>query len=98
MDNLQTLTAFVGWCSIINLVILGGASILLSLMRDAITSLHGEVFGVSKEEMFRAYVQYLSTCKILVIVLNFVPYIALKTISCSPAPSSLAYKCLAASL
>ena len=81
MDNLQTLTTFLGWCSIINLVILSVASILLSSMRDATASLHSKMFGVSKEDMYRAYVQYLSTYKILIIVLNFVPYLALRIMS-----------------
>ncbi len=78
MNNLQTFTTFLGWCSAINIAVLIFASIMLMLMRNFIAGIHGKMFGVSAEKMSLAYVQYLSNYKIAIIVLNIVPYLALR--------------------
>ncbi len=62
----------------INVVALAIASIMLMLMRNFITSIHARMFGVNKDDLSLAYVQYLGNYKIAIIVLNIVPYIALR--------------------
>ena len=54
---------------------------MLMTMRDMIAGIHSKLLGVSKDEMARAYVQYMSNYKIAVIMLNIVPYFALKLMS-----------------
>jgi len=78
MNNIETLTSFFGWCSVINVIVLLVASLMLMTMRDTIAGLHSKLLGVSKDEMARVYVQYMSNYKIAVFVLNIVPYFALR--------------------
>jgi hypothetical protein len=57
------------------------ASLALMTMRDTIAGIHSRMLGVSKDDMGLAYVQYISSYKIAVIVLNIVPYFALRLMS-----------------
>ena len=81
MNNLQTLTTFLGWCSVINVIALLVASLMLVLMRNFVAGIHGKMFGVSKEQISLVYVHYLANYKIAIIVLNIVPYVALRIMS-----------------
>ncbi len=78
MDSLETVTAFFGWCTVINAGVLTLAAIMVVVMRGSISQIHARMFGLSAEDLSRAYFQYLAQYKIAVIVLNLVPYIALK--------------------
>ena len=81
MNSLETLTAFFGWCAVINIVLLTLASIMLAVMRGPISQLHARMFGLSEEDLSRAYFQYLAHFKIAILVLALVPYIALKMVA-----------------
>ena len=78
MNDLATLTEFLGWCTVINFVLLAFAAISLMAMRSWIASLHSRMFKVSEEDLSRYYFQYIGDYKRLVIVFNLAPYIALK--------------------
>lgn len=78
MNSMQTLTTFFGWCSVISVGVLLFTSGSLMLMRGTISKLHSKLFGMSEEYLARAYFQYLAQFKIVVIVFNLVPYIALR--------------------
>lgn len=81
MNNIETLTSFFGWCSVINVIVLLVASLALMMMRDTIAGIHSRMLGVTKDEMARAYVQYMSNYKIAIIMLNIAPYFALRLMS-----------------
>jgi hypothetical protein len=81
MNSLETITAFFGWCAVINIGLLTLASIMLAVMRGPISQLHARMFGLSEEDLSRAYFQYLAQYKIAVVVLALVPYIALKMVA-----------------
>jgi hypothetical protein len=81
MDNLETITAFFGWCTVINVGFLAFGAIKIVGMRGPILKIHGKMFGLSEEDLSRAYFQYLVQYKIAVIVFNLVPYIALRSIA-----------------
>ena len=81
MNNIATLTSFFGWCSVINVILLLFVSLMLMTMRDMIAGIHSKLLGVSNDDMARAYVQYMSNYKIAIIMLNIVPYFALKLMS-----------------
>jgi hypothetical protein len=79
--NLDNVTTFLGWCSLINIVLLTVISSLLILGKNAITRLHGKMFGLDDNELKSLYFQYLGQYKILIIIFNLVPYLALKLMS-----------------
>ena len=81
MTDMNTLTEFLGWCSIINISILFLSTVALVLVRKPVSSIHSKMFGVSESDLPLTYMQYLGNYKIAIIVLNIVPYIALKIIS-----------------
>lgn len=76
--NIEWLTTFLGWCLVINVAGLALATLAIALMRDTISAIHSRMMGVGLAEMQVLYVQYLSNYKVAVIMLNLVPYIALK--------------------
>ena len=79
MDIVQ-LTTFLGWCSVINIGLLLSATVALTALRPMVMRLHGALLGMSPQELMPMYVNYLACFKVLVIVLNVVPWIALKLI------------------
>jgi hypothetical protein len=76
--DMETLTTFFGWCTVINIGILMFTTLLLAVLRDFVTSLHSKIMGVDKEKLPDAYFEYLGKYKIAIIVLNLVPYVSLK--------------------
>jgi hypothetical protein len=81
MFTIETLTALLGWATLINICILIMASISVMLMRNAMISLHGKMFGLDSVDLSRAYFQYIAQYKIAIFVLNLVPYIALRIVA-----------------
>lgn len=78
MTSIESLTEFFGWCSLINIGILMVTSLLILVMRTSISKIHGNMFGLGTTEVLNAYFQYLANYKIGIILLNLVPYLALK--------------------
>ena len=78
MNSLETLTMFLGWCTVINIGVLVVASIFVTLMRGPVARMHSKMFGLDDADLSRQYFQYLAEYKIAIFILNLVPYIALK--------------------
>ena len=78
MNTLETITAFFGWTTAINFVLLFVSSIMVMTMRGSIFWVHGRIFGLETADLSRAYFQYLAQYKIAIIVLSLTPYIALR--------------------
>ena len=78
MMKIEILTEFLGWASVINIGVLLISTIMVVLMRKSISKIHGSLFGLNEVDLGRAYFQYIAQYKIAIIVLNIVPYIALK--------------------
>ncbi len=78
MFTIETLTSFLGWCSIINMSMLTLVAIILVFLKDWVAGIHGRMFELSENELARAYFEYLAQFKIVVLVFNVVPYVALK--------------------
>ena len=75
-----TLANFLLWCAIVNYVILIVWFVAMLTARDAIYKLHTKWFRLS-EEAFDGYMYLgMAIYKILVLVLNVAPFIALKLI------------------
>lgn len=78
MMSIIELAAFFGWCSVINIGVLCFSSLCILMFKDVIVSIHSRVLGVDKKDLPRLYFQYLAIFKVGVILLNIVPYIALR--------------------
>lgn len=76
--TIQQLTQFFGWCTLLSFSLLIVTTIVLVAARGPMTKIHARLFGLEEAALTRIYVQYVSFFKILVIVFNLVPYIALK--------------------
>ena len=76
--EIAELTTWLGWTSLINIALLAVATIVLISMRGTIVGLHRGMFDLSEAELSRAYFQYLAQFKIVVLVFNVAPYLALK--------------------
>jgi hypothetical protein len=75
--TMEALRTFLGWCTVINVTALILASFFLGPMRGLVMAVHGRFMPLSREDLLRAYFDYLSHYKIAVIVFNLVPYLAL---------------------
>ncbi len=78
MQSIEALTQFFGWCAVINIGFLLFASFFLAFMRGFVLNVHTRMFALSKEDVLRAYFQYLAQYKIVALVFSVVPYVALK--------------------
>jgi hypothetical protein len=81
MMTIDTLTTFLGWCSVINIGVLALTTIALIIMRGPVTRIHSRLFGLNQADLPAYYFQYLGNYKIAIFILNIVPYIALKIMS-----------------
>ena len=78
MLTIAQLTEFLGWVSVINIVYLFVATIILTLMRETITSLHSKILKIDKNDLNKKYLDFLSMYKVMTLVFFVAPYIALK--------------------
>ena len=75
--SIQKLAAFFMWCTIIN-----GSLLVLSIIigisgLDLVYSVQGKLFQIPREALNVAYYSFLGLYKIVWLVFNAVPYIAL---------------------
>jgi hypothetical protein len=77
MNSIETIREFLGWCSVINIGMLLVSTIMLTIMRSWVIKIHASTTGVSEMELPRIYIEFLGNYKILIIILNVVPYISL---------------------
>ncbi|MDX2506334.1 MAG: hypothetical protein QNL62_17900 [Gammaproteobacteria bacterium] len=77
MNSIETIREFLGWCSVINIGMLLVSTIMLTIMRSWVIKIHASTTGVSEMELPRIYIEFLGNYKILIIMLNVVPYISL---------------------
>lgn len=78
MFNIEQLTAFFGWSSVINIGLLIFTTILLVVLKGPISSAHSHLMGIDKNKLQGLYMNYLAYYKIAIIMLNITPYFALK--------------------
>ncbi len=81
MFNIEQLTAFFGWCSVINMALLIFSTVLLIVLKGPISSVHSRLLGEDKQKIQGLYIDYLAYYKIAIIMLNITPYFALKLIT-----------------
>ena len=75
---METVTAVLGWCTVLNMGMLAFAAAMLILLGKPVRKIHGRLFGLRDEDLSRAYLQYLAQYKIAIFVFNLAPYVALR--------------------
>jgi len=76
--TIDQLTTFLGWSSLVHIVLLSVATIMLTLLRNWAMGLHVAVTGVDRAALPGFYFQYLAGYKLLILVFFVVPYLVLR--------------------
>ena len=74
----DNLIVFLGWATVINLVLLGFSFGSLTLGRRFVLRVHTALFGLDAETLMPMYLTVLGQYKILIIVFCLVPWIVLR--------------------
>jgi hypothetical protein len=78
MIGINELTAFFGWCSIVNICIYSFSAFFIIIFKRFTINIHSKVVGVEASELPTMYFKFLANYKIGILLLNLAPYIALK--------------------
>ncbi len=78
--SLERLQDFLLWCTLINMGLLLWWWLLLSLAHDWVYRLHSRWFELSRERFDSIHYAGMAFFKLSVILLNLVPYIALRIV------------------
>jgi hypothetical protein len=78
--NIDQITILFGWMTLINVGIMILSAILIVSLKPFIGKFHGRLFGLSEETLNPILYGYLGIYKVLIIVFNLVPYLALQLI------------------
>ncbi|KZX56940.1 hypothetical protein A3709_03970 [Halioglobus sp. HI00S01] len=78
MEDLTTLTTFIGWCTVISIGLYLFSAIVLLICREQVKTLHSRMANVPAEKLDEMYFTFLANFKLAFIMLNLVPYVALR--------------------
>ena len=78
MNDLSTLATFLGWTLLLHMGFLFLAMLVLTTGKGFVISLQTKVLSISEEELNSLYIQFLTNYKLGIILLSFIPYVALK--------------------
>lgn len=78
--SLDLITMFFGWMTVINGSLLLFSTIMLTVFKSSVISIHHKLTGLEVDKLKPAYFHYLAIYKVLIIVFNLVPYLVLKII------------------
>lgn len=75
--NMDQLTEYFKWMMIINIAFLFLSTFSVMGLKSLMFKMHTKMFGVTEEQVSMIAYGYLAMYKVLVIVFNIVPYVAL---------------------
>jgi len=75
--DINQITTFLGYCTVLNMGILVFAAIFLFIFKDFAINTHSKLTGVSASKLPALYFSYMANYKIAMLIFNLVPYIAL---------------------
>ena len=78
MENLPAITAFIGWCTVVNLGFYSLTALVVLGFREPVKAIHTRLSAVPAAKLDELYFNYLGNFKIAIIILNITPYAALK--------------------
>lgn len=81
MMDITLLTSFLGWCTIINIGILVYSFVFITIFQEFTLKIHSKLMKVEATKLPTLYFNYLAFYKVIIIVFNIVPYLALKLLS-----------------
>lgn len=81
MNNLQIITEFLGWCTVINYAVLLFSTIMIMVVGDWAKAIHSKLFKISKEQLDPIYFNFLGNYKLAIFIFNLAPWLALKIIA-----------------
>jgi hypothetical protein len=79
--DLQILTQFFMWCTIINVVLVIGTALIWLFGADFVYKMHGRFFPMPRETFNAIFYTFIGIYKLLVYVFSLVPWIALLIIT-----------------
>ena len=71
------LKTFFMWCTIINFALLIISAIMCTFLADLVYPIHSKWFSISREAFNVAIYSFIGLYKVLIIIFNLVPWIAL---------------------
>ena len=78
--DIQTLTTFFMWCTILNVALLLLSSLMCICAADWAYRIHSKLFSISRETFNVVIYSFIALYKLLVIVFILIPYVALSII------------------
>jgi len=78
MVSLSELETLLGWCLAINVGIMIFQFVIVLSLKSFVTSHHAKLFGLDETAVRQEHFRCFSIYKILVIIFNIAPYLALK--------------------
>lgn len=75
--NIEQLTEFFKWLTIINVGLFMINAVLIILMRKLVCKMHGKMFGITGENIAIILYSWLGLYKIMILIFSIVPYVAL---------------------
>lgn len=79
-ETTQQAAQFLGWCTILNMGMLIFATIMIVALREPVSRFHGRLFQMEADQLQLTYFNYLGNYKLLTLVFNLMPYVALKIV------------------
>jgi len=75
--TIEQLTQFFQWITVVNVVLFVLSWILVMAFKGFIGKMHGKMFGIAENNIAAMVYGYLGLFKLLIIVFNIGPYLAL---------------------
>ncbi len=75
--EMETLRAFLGWCTILNGALLIIVFLIMAAAGDGIYRIHGRWFNITREAFTLTVYCFIGAMKLVVLMFNLVPYLAL---------------------
>lgn len=78
LDTINYICGFLGWCTILNIVLFCYMAVMLIAFNAPIKRLHSRIMLIPKEQLNGLYFSFLAHYKLAILILNLVPYCAMK--------------------
>ena len=86
MTSMRTLTTFLGWCTVINIGLLLLAGFGWMVLKDHVSVLGAELFGVTEAGLKATFLLVLLQYRAGIVLFNLVPWVVLKIMARSATP------------
>lgn len=78
--SMEVLISFFGWCSLINVVLLTFWALIFMAAPELVYRTQSRFFPIPRETFTTVFYCFIGVFKVLVLVFNLVPYVALSII------------------